>query len=249
MSESRVHLDRLLHLTRNLRTDNQFLAYRSTVKSKVRAGSNELLLHFESAFLKGRKFEKSHAKNLLWNGDSSRLHVRKAQYKYVYDSFMQAFRTFSYTALVSYGWDWGAPVSSCWAVCLGADNYLGPVLMTVGPWKPVRLETYKSRVSDIDIRTQVSEALDVKLSASITISDSSSAFLSFSLMNPDGLIQKAVKHVAISSGRANISWEWPVGQLRLWHPVKYGSQPLYTAEIELVDAVSVLIMFGVVMLI
>lgn len=33
---------------------------------------------------KGREIEKEHGKLNLWNGDSSRLHVRKAQYKYVF---------------------------------------------------------------------------------------------------------------------------------------------------------------------
>jgi len=30
----------------------------------------------------GREIESKHEKLNLWNGDSSRLHVRKAQYKY-----------------------------------------------------------------------------------------------------------------------------------------------------------------------
>jgi len=63
------------------RTDNQFVGHRVPVKNKLQVGSNELYLHFESAFLKGRDIEKAHGKNALWNGDSSRLHVRKAQYK------------------------------------------------------------------------------------------------------------------------------------------------------------------------
>lgn len=53
------------------------------MKEKLKAGHNELLLHFFSAFLTGRDIEKKHSKNVLWNGDSSRLHVRKAQYKCV----------------------------------------------------------------------------------------------------------------------------------------------------------------------
>ena len=121
--------------------------------------------------------------------------------------------------------------------------------MTIGPWKPVRLETYKNRILDIDIRTQVSDALNVKLSAGITTSNNSSAFLSFVLKNPDGSIEKAVKRVAVESGRANITWEWPAGQLRLWYPVKYGGQPLYIAEIELVDKVSALVDVQAVVLI
>ena len=65
------------------RTQNQFISHRVSVKPKLQIGSNELLIHFESAFLKGRDIEKAHEKLALWNGDSSRLHVRKAQYKCV----------------------------------------------------------------------------------------------------------------------------------------------------------------------
>ena len=49
----------------------------------MKEGDNELALTFDSAFVQGRELEKKHGKLGLWNGDSSRLHVRKAQYKYV----------------------------------------------------------------------------------------------------------------------------------------------------------------------
>ncbi|KAF5393569.1 hypothetical protein D9757_000065 [Collybiopsis confluens] len=70
-----------------LETANQFVGYRVDVKQHLKPGENELILHFSSAFKKGRDLEKQHGKLNLWNGDSSRLHVRKAQY--------------------NYGWDWG----------------------------------------------------------------------------------------------------------------------------------------------
>lgn len=54
---------------------NQFVQYRATVKNHLNIGTNELLLTFDSAFLKGRAIEKEHGKLELWNGDSSRLHV------------------------------------------------------------------------------------------------------------------------------------------------------------------------------
>ncbi|KAJ7068225.1 glycoside hydrolase family 2 protein [Mycena amicta] len=70
-----------------LRTQNQFVSYRVSVKQHLKEGENELVINFDSAYTKGRELEKQHEKYNLWNGDSSRLHVRKAQYKY--------------------GWDWG----------------------------------------------------------------------------------------------------------------------------------------------
>lgn len=70
-----------------LKTENMFIACRVDVSNALRAGDNELVLNFGSAFLIGRKLEKEAGKPLFcFNGDSSRLQVRKAAY--------------------SYGWDW-----------------------------------------------------------------------------------------------------------------------------------------------
>ena len=86
---------------RNFRTTNQFVSYRVPVKGNLKPTGNKLVIAFESAFRKvcdiildmavelrlfarvqGRQLEKDNGgKRLLWNGDSSRLHVRKAQYK------------------------------------------------------------------------------------------------------------------------------------------------------------------------
>ncbi|THH15213.1 hypothetical protein EW146_g5231 [Bondarzewia mesenterica] len=73
-----------------LKAENQFVSYRTQVKKYLKLGDDnqqELQITFASAFIKGRELEKKHGKFNLWNGDSSRLHVRKAQY--------------------NYGWDWG----------------------------------------------------------------------------------------------------------------------------------------------
>lgn len=59
------------------------VSYRVPVKQHLKEGANSLLITFPSAFLKGKQLEKEHGKFALWNGDSSRLHVRKAQYKCV----------------------------------------------------------------------------------------------------------------------------------------------------------------------
>ncbi|ESK97613.1 glycoside hydrolase family 2 protein [Moniliophthora roreri MCA 2997] len=69
-----------------LKSENQFVAHRVDVKTRVKP-ENELIINFDSAFIRGREIERAHEKLNLWNGDSSRLHVRKAQY--------------------NYGWDWG----------------------------------------------------------------------------------------------------------------------------------------------
>ncbi|MES2933553.1 MAG: glycoside hydrolase family 2 protein [Pseudomonadota bacterium] len=69
-------------------SDNMFVPLRQPVRNLLIAGNNTLCIVFESALRRGRAVEAEHGgKRPLWNGDSSRLFVRKAQYHY--------------------GWDWG----------------------------------------------------------------------------------------------------------------------------------------------
>ena len=105
-----------------LESENMFVPRRVAAAAKLREGSNELRILFSSALLRGQGIEAELGKRHLWNGDSSRLYVRKAQYHY--------------------GWDWG------------------PVLMTAGLWRGVRLEVYRSRIDDL--------SCDVSLSADLT---------------------------------------------------------------------------------
>jgi beta-mannosidase len=75
-----------------LETSNMFVPYRVNVKDKLKAGNNDLLIHFASASRLGRELEVERGKRPNWNGHSSRVYIRKAQYHY--------------------GWDWG-PVVIC----------------------------------------------------------------------------------------------------------------------------------------
>ncbi|KIJ70008.1 glycoside hydrolase family 2 protein [Hydnomerulius pinastri MD-312] len=181
-----------------LNTENQFITYRAPVKQLLKIGSNDLVISFASAFKKGRELEKANGKFHLWNGDSSRLHVRKAQY--------------------NYGWDWG------------------PILMTVGPWKPINLHTYNVYLADVDIRSAVSEALDVKVTVDLTLSEKSSGSASVTLKNPQGGVVHTEKNLKVESGNARAEFKFSSGELDLWYPVHYGKQPLYTVEVAVSDA-------------
>ncbi|MFG6429698.1 glycoside hydrolase family 2 protein [Roseateles sp. LYH14W] len=76
-----------------LQSDNMFVPQRVDVRSRLKPGRNELLLCFEPALAEARKVEAVHGKRALWNGDSARLHARKAQYHF--------------------GWDWGPELITC----------------------------------------------------------------------------------------------------------------------------------------
>jgi beta-mannosidase len=70
-----------------LSSDNMFVPHRVPVRGQLRPGRNQLLLCFEPPLAQARAVEAVHGKRALWNGDSARLHARKAQYHF--------------------GWDWG----------------------------------------------------------------------------------------------------------------------------------------------
>jgi beta-mannosidase len=77
-----------LNGTEILRSDNMFVPHRVNVSGLLRTKDNELRVLFESAWRRGHELQAAHGgAKPLWNGDSSRLHVRKAQFHY--------------------GWDWG----------------------------------------------------------------------------------------------------------------------------------------------
>ncbi len=71
-----------------LQSDNMFVPHGVVITQKLRAGRNELIISFESPWRRGLEAQAAHGgPKPLWNGDPSRLQVRKAQYHY--------------------GWDWG----------------------------------------------------------------------------------------------------------------------------------------------
>jgi beta-mannosidase len=75
-----------------LRAENMFTSYRVDVTGTLHeCGENELTIVFESAFLRGKKVQEKWPDFYWgsWNGDASRLAVRKAQYHYVCHRFSE----------------------------------------------------------------------------------------------------------------------------------------------------------------
>ncbi|KAH7156472.1 family 2 glycosyl hydrolase [Dactylonectria macrodidyma] len=179
-----------------LESDNMFLPERVNVTDNlVKNGDNELEITFDSAYLRGWKLVEEHPdhKYICWNGDDSRLAVRKAQYHW--------------------GWDWG------------------PALMTCGPWRPINLEVYESRLSDLHNQITVDESLkSAKVVAHAAIEGTASKVqVSISL---DGNVI-ASETADVQDGKAEVSFE--IENPELWYPVRYGGQPLYTVKATLLS--------------
>ncbi|GAA5527941.1 glycoside hydrolase family 2 protein [Herpetosiphon gulosus] len=70
-----------------LNSDNMFVPQRVVVSNQIQVGTNMLLIEFRSALKHGHALQAEMGQLGVWNGDPSRLYLRKAQYHY--------------------GWDWG----------------------------------------------------------------------------------------------------------------------------------------------
>lgn len=112
-----------------------------------------------------------------------------------------------------WGWDWG------------------PVLMTCGPWKAVRLEIYQGRVADLWSDVDVSQDLKnakVDIHAKVEGSHPGHVTLNISLHGRT-LAEESVE--IDSNGIANATFN--VDSPQLWYPHGYGRQPLYELSASL----------------
>jgi len=109
--------------------------------------------------------------------------------------------------------------------------------MTIGPWKPISLHTYNVRITDLDVRSKVSEALDVKVTVDLTLSEKTSGLASIVLRAPQGHVIHMESDLQIDSGSVRAEFHFSPGELELWYPVGYGKQPLYAVEVTVSDSV------------
>ncbi|KAG7097004.1 hypothetical protein E1B28_004398 [Marasmius oreades] len=107
--------------------------------------------------------------------------------------------------------------------------------MTTGPWKPVSVQTYRNRITELDVRSKVSPTLDVQLSIRLELLEKVPGTASVTLKSPDGSMVVTDGHISTDTGHSQISFSFTPGEVRLWYPVGYGKQPLYTVEVEVKD--------------
>ena len=115
--------------------------------------------------------------------------------------------------------------------------------MTVGPWKPITLQTYTARISDFHVKSIVSESLDTKFEVSLTASGALSSPLkaNLTIKKPDGSVLSTHELSLDTEGKGNLTLEYKKGELELWWPIGYGAQPLYTFHVSLLSLSSPLI--------
>jgi beta-mannosidase len=115
-------------------------------------------------------------------------------------------------------------------------------MMSAGPWKPIRLEIYESRIDEIHFAVTVSEDLtSASVNYNITIeSATSDAMVRVTLYKPQG--KKTINDKTTSLYSTTVPIEngvvkgtFKIDKPELWYPIHYGTQALYTIIVDLSD--------------
>ena len=97
------------------------------------------------------------------------------------------------------------------------------MFMTCGPWRPINLETYSSRVSDLYFTTTVDKSLkSAKVVANAEVEGEASEVKFELSLNGKTVASRSTQ---AQNGSATVSFN--VEDPELWYPHTYGKQPLY----------------------
>lgn len=108
--------------------------------------------------------------------------------------------------------------------------------MTVGPWRPISLQYYDTRIGDIRVTPTIAADKSVKVDVSFEVSSNDTKKASVVVRS---LTQESIAAASVNceNGIGKATLETEPGKLEFWYPVGYGKHPLYVVEIELSDPV------------
>jgi beta-mannosidase len=106
--------------------------------------------------------------------------------------------------------------------------------MTCGPWRPINLEVFSSRISDLYFTTKVEKSLKSAEFVAKADVEGAASEVKFDI-TLDGK-EVASKTVKVTKGHATHKFEFE--DPALWYPAPYGKQPLYTVTATLLEGKS-----------
>jgi len=185
-----------------LAADNMFRRWRLPVKGVLHAGSNSLLVHFQSPIARLQPWLLKQPYALPGEFDSSfgdepkgkqtSNYVRKANYHY--------------------GWDWG------------------PRYLAAGIWRPVRLESWDDlRLADFHIAQAKVDQANAHLDAQLALQADKAATVKVAVewTAPNGTHGTQEREVTLVAGENHVAVPVDIDHPQRWWPVGYGDPNLY----------------------
>ncbi|KAK2751541.1 hypothetical protein FQN55_000262 [Onygenales sp. PD_40] len=208
-----------------LKSNNMFVGHRVDVTDQIWAAKKAQVLRitFESAEAKGQEELEKHPEHDFFTFDEgvTRLAVRKAQYQFVSSSSPHVSERYNdqdtngSRNTRKKDWDWG------------------PRLLDCGPWKPIYLEAYKSRIADICVKTRLdAKSNRVDIDVSVEVEGVCMEYVKVDIGINDGACQSSVVRVHGKTASATLSIHNP----KLWWPFTFGEQHRYKATVILLSA-------------
>src|ERR1700710_1246628 len=114
----------------------------------------------------------------------------------------------------------------------------GPTILTCGPWKPIYLETFSTKIKDFWFKIELSDELsDATISTYAEIHPvASSHKVEFELFDPDGLL---IQRRTVDSKNSSDASPFHLKSPQLWYPAGNGPQPLYTLKVSVLTTAGV----------
>ena len=193
-----------------LTTDNAHRRWRFDAKPALHASANELVIRFASPIRKLQPMVLAEA------------HPLPGEYDSAFGDEPKGKQTSPYVRKpkYQYGWDWA------------------PRIVTIGLWKPVRLEAWDdARIDTLRIEQEALNDSEARLlaRASIAADRASTAKVSVDVIGPDGKRQRVIRDVALAPGTTEIAVPVSIPRPQRWWPVGYGPHPLYSVTATLVE--------------
>ena len=191
-------------------TDNMFREYEWDIKKYLESGKNEITILFKSAY---HYCQKKGEKNML--GCSGQQEGYDENWEYNIPHKINTPLSWIRKEQCNFGWDWG------------------PMLLTCGIWKDIKLIAFDSvRLTDVYI-AQEHNMKDVVLDVKIDLENPKKCKISTKLaLTFEG---KTIFEDTITSNKEFIDKKITVKNPQLWWPNGLGGQHLYNLKTELIN--------------
>ena len=189
--------------------NNQFREWRADIKALLKPGSNTLHLLIHSPVNTVTPLVAAQPYILPGSGYEP---LDRAKNIYPVGHYMRK-------APYNFGWDWG------------------PVFITSGIWRPVRLDTWNDvRIARLNVQqpsvTQARAVLSVEVDVDADASTKADMHLTYT--GPDHQAHEVAEPaVSLDAGHNHISLPLRVESAHLWYPNGYGAQDRYTFAVSL----------------